>query len=148
MRWIYVRSTLERRSYINSTHSTPILHNFALNFGVDLTYLELNFSVDLTYLAMNFSVDFIFLALLLAYVNYITWIQRFQHQSYIFCVEFWLRSYKFKVEFFEFHFRPLYDFKSFSSFFSKSQFFHCFDPDNLQVRKAKSAKKPLFSALL
>ena len=34
MRWIYVRSTLKRRSYINSTHSTPILHNFAF-FSVD-----------------------------------------------------------------------------------------------------------------
>ena len=53
MRRICVRSTLERRSYINSTHSTLILHNFALNFGVDLTYLALNFSVDLTYLALN-----------------------------------------------------------------------------------------------
>ena len=38
---------------MNSTHSTLILHNFALNFGVDLTYLALNFSVDLTYLALN-----------------------------------------------------------------------------------------------
>ena len=34
MRWIYVRSTLKRRSYIISTHSTPILHNFAF-FSVD-----------------------------------------------------------------------------------------------------------------
>ena len=53
MRWYYVRPTPERRSYINSTHSTLILHNFALIFGVDLTYLALNFSVDLTYLALN-----------------------------------------------------------------------------------------------
>ena len=45
--------TPERRSYIYSTHSTLILHNFALNFGVDLTYLALNFSVDLIYLALN-----------------------------------------------------------------------------------------------
>ena len=68
MRRIYVRSTLERRSYINSTHSTLILHNFALNFGVDLTYLALNFSVELTYLylALNFSVDLTYLALNLA----------------------------------------------------------------------------------
>ena len=34
MRWIYVRSTLSCRSCINSTHSTPILHNFAF-FSVD-----------------------------------------------------------------------------------------------------------------
>ena len=40
-------------SCINSTHSTPILHNFALNFGVDLTYLALNFCVDLTFLALS-----------------------------------------------------------------------------------------------
>ena len=53
MRSIYVGSTLQRRSYINSTHSTPILHTFALSFGVDLTYLALIFSVDLTYLALN-----------------------------------------------------------------------------------------------
>ena len=66
MRRIYVRSTLERRSYINSTHSTLILYNFALNFGVDLTYLALNFGVDLTYLALNFSVDLTYLALNLA----------------------------------------------------------------------------------
>ena len=30
-----------------------ILHNFELNFGVDLTYLALNFSVDLKYLALK-----------------------------------------------------------------------------------------------
>ena len=32
----YVRTTLERSSYINSTHSTPILHIFCW-FTVDLT---------------------------------------------------------------------------------------------------------------
>ena len=53
MRWIYVRSTTESRSYINSTHSTLSLYNFALNFAVVLTYLALKFSVELTYLALN-----------------------------------------------------------------------------------------------
>ena len=38
LRCIYVRSSLKRWSYINSTHSTPILHNFAF-FSVD-TWLD------------------------------------------------------------------------------------------------------------
>ena len=40
----YVRSTLTRWSYINSTHSTPILHNFAF-FSVDTSARATTFSV-------------------------------------------------------------------------------------------------------
>ena len=86
MRLIYVRSTPERISYINSTHSTLILHNFVLKFGVDLTYLALNLSVDLTYLALN-------LALILHKFN------AFNTNLTYFCVEFWRRSFIFSVEF-------------------------------------------------
>ena len=67
-------------------HSTLILHNFALNFGVDLTYLALNFSVDLTNLALN-------LALILHKFN------TFNAFLTKFCVELWRRSYIFSVEF-------------------------------------------------
>ena len=55
-----------------------------------------------------------------------------------------MKFYKIKVELFEFRFRPLYDFKSFSSFFFKKSIFSLFRSLYFTGEKSKVRKKTTF----